>query len=171
MQKIKKIKIQWFNWTRRLIQQQGHCPGITQITSVIFLVQLFGTWMLWKFGSFGMVVGLLPRERDLNGVALLAWRALLLSHGFAASRGLRTVEDVSFITRSCSGVLNETLAFLHDATLEEKASILKFKRSNLSFIFKSIKRNQFIPLGPQNVFLHHHWWFGPFLSNLTIFLA
>lgn len=65
-----------------------------------------------------MVAGLFPRDTDLEGVALVAWRAPL-SQGFAVSLGLTTAGDVSFITLSCSGVLEEALAFLHDATLEE----------------------------------------------------
>lgn len=46
-----------------------------------------------------MVAGLFPRDTDLEGVALVAWRAPL-SQGFAASLGLTTTGDVSFITLS-----------------------------------------------------------------------
>lgn len=64
-------------------------------------MQLFGVWMVWKFGSFGIVVDLLPCSDCLGTAeALVSGEALLLL-GFATSLGLNKISgDSSFITPS-----------------------------------------------------------------------
>ena len=73
-----------------------------------------------------MVRGLLPRDNERVWVEALVPGEAPLSHGFASSWGVKTVDEVSLITLSWPDVMRETISFLLDVALQEKENSAKF---------------------------------------------
>lgn len=121
--------------------------------STKFLVQLLGRWVLWKYGSFGIVRGLLPRDNVLEGVKALTWdmAEAPFSWSFRTLFSFEISADVSCITVSCwpcrkHGTMGD-LAFLRLAVftcvaLDLSGVILDF----LNLTFPSEVLLLFVPL-------------------------
>lgn len=122
LKKSVKFKQEKYNSMTLLNKKKKISYTQTQQGRFCFLVQLFGTWMLWKFGSFGMVAGLLlPRNNDLEAVwaEALVPGAAFSADAFATLLGVKIFDEVSLMALSWQGVMRATVPFLLDIALQE----------------------------------------------------